>query len=100
MKELLYPLSYITVVFGSEGRVRTADNRRMKAPLFQLSYITIVFLMRACSRALQAEFGGNGEIRTHVQVAPQTVFKTATLNHSDTLPGYCSGAAHRMCALV
>jgi hypothetical protein len=30
--------------------------------------------------------GGRGGIRTHGQLAPSLVFKTSSLNHSDTLP--------------
>ena len=33
-----------------------------------------------------AVFGGRGEIRTHGELAPTAVFKTAALNHSATLP--------------
>ena len=32
------------------------------------------------------EVGGRGEIRTHGQLSPSAVFKTAALNHSATLP--------------
>ena len=31
--------------------------------------------------------GGKGGIRTHGELAPTAVFKTAALNHSATLPG-------------
>src|SRR5579859_4992023 len=33
-----------------------------------------------------AEFGGEGEIRTHERLTPLAVFKTAALNHSATSP--------------
>jgi hypothetical protein len=32
------------------------------------------------------ESGGKGEIRTHGQLSPSTVFKTAALNRSATFP--------------
>ena len=31
--------------------------------------------------------GGGGGIRTHGRLAPTTVFKTVTIDHSDTPPG-------------
>ena len=34
----------------------------------------------------QAENGGRGGIRTHGELAPSLVFKTSSLNRSDTLP--------------
>jgi hypothetical protein len=34
-----------------------------------------------------AEFGGQGGIRTHGELPPTAVFKTAALNHSATCPG-------------
>ena len=34
-------------------------------------------------------YGGRGEIRTHGRVSPSLVFKTSSLNHSDTLPTGC-----------
>jgi hypothetical protein len=41
-----------------------------------------------CLRAAQLIYGGRGGIRTHGTLAGTPVFKTGSLNHSDTLPSF------------
>jgi hypothetical protein len=43
-------------------------------------------------KSLEADDGGRGEIRTHGELAPTAVFKTAALNHSATRPSRASVA--------
>ena len=47
-------------------------------------------------RLLSISIGGQGGIRTHGELAPTAVFKTAALNHSATCP--MRGAASRFAA--
>ena len=41
--------------------------------------------------------GGRGGIRTHGELAPSPVFKTGSLNHSDTLPAAPFAEKESMC---
>lgn len=58
-----------------------------------ISFLIIAYfeiLNKKKTEAKPRSTGGGGEIRTHGRISPTTVFRTVSLNHSDTPPNSIS----------